>query len=369
MAKGENIFKRKDGRWEARYVKSRTDSGKILYGYCYGKTYREAKEKMLRCRDCCITVKRPAPSVPPRFAQYCDEWLSLQKNKLKASSFQKYDTVLRKYIQPQLGGCALQELTTTRIQFFSDQLLEAGLSPKTTKDILVVLRSILKYVQHLFPSLVPPAEITYPKTPKTEMRVLSAAETAKLMDYLQKDPDPCKFGVLLAMVTGLRIGELCALQWENILLQEGVIRVNSTMQRIKDTAETSRAKTKVVTTLPKSSNSLRQIPLTSQAAALCEAMAPGNPAAYILTGTETYMEPRTLQYRFANYTRQCGLDGVHFHTLRHTFATRCVEVGFDIKSLSEILGHASTTITLERYVHSSMEQKRSNMRKLSTIGW
>lgn len=93
-----------------------------------------------------------------------------------------------------------------------------------------------------------------------------------------------------------------------------------------------------------------------------------NPAAYVLTGTERYMEPRTLQYRLAKYTRDCALDGVHFHTLRHTFATRAVEVGFEIKSLSEILGHAAVTITLDRYVHSSLALKRDNMKKLNAVG-
>lgn len=93
-----------------------------------------------------------------------------------------------------------------------------------------------------------------------------------------------------------------------------------------------------------------------------------NAAAYILTGTENYMEPRSLQYRIEKYTKECGLEGVHAHTLRHTFATRAVEVGFEIKSLSEVLGHANTTITLERYVHSSMELKRSNMDKLAAVG-
>ena len=80
------------------------------------------------------------------------------------------------------------------------------------------------------------------------------------------------------------------------------------------------------------------------------------------------MEPRTLQYRIEKYTRACGLEGIHAHTLRHTFATRAVEVGFEIKSLSEVLGHSTTTITLERYVHSSMELKRSNMNKLNVVG-
>lgn len=80
------------------------------------------------------------------------------------------------------------------------------------------------------------------------------------------------------------------------------------------------------------------------------------------------MEPRTLQYRIEKYTRACRLEGIHAHTLRHTFATRAVEVGFEIKSLSEVLGHSTTTITLERYVHSSMELKRSNMNKLNVVG-
>ena len=90
--------------------------------------------------------------------------------------------------------------------------------------------------------------------------------------------------------------------------------------------------------------------------------------AYVLTGTTDYMEPRTLQYRIEKYTRACGLEGIHAHTFRHTFATRAVEVGFEIKSLSEVLGHSTTTITLERYVHSSMELKRSNMNKLNVVG-
>lgn len=101
---------------------------------------------------------------------------------------------------------------------------------------------------------------------------------------------------------------------------------------------------------------------------LCDRMRHENGAAYILTGSERCMEPRTLQYRMKKYARDCGLDGVHFHTLRHTFATRAVEAGFEIKSLSEILGHSTTTITLDRYVHSSLELKRENMRKLSEIG-
>lgn len=128
------------------------------------------------------------------------------------------------------------------------------------------------------------------------------------------------------------------------------------------------AKTKIVIGSPKSDTSIRTIPISDYAAELCREMNPKSPAAFILTGTSDYMEPRTLQYRMERYTETCGLEGVHFHTLRHTFATRCVEVGFEIKSLSEILGHSNTTITLDRYVHSSMDLKRDNMNKLSAVG-
>jgi integrase len=127
-------------------------------------------------------------------------------------------------------------------------------------------------------------------------------------------------------------------------------------------------KTKIIIGTPKSETSQRTIPLTQQAAILCRRMQPQSKAAYALTGTLNYMEPRTLQYRLERYTKDCGLEGIHFHTLRHTFATRCVEVGFELKSLSEILGHASTTITLDRYVHYSMDLKRDNMGKLAAVG-
>lgn len=162
--------------------------------------------------------------------------------------------------------------------------------------------------------------------------------------------------------------ELCALRWENISLKDNTIKICSTMQRLKDINTDQESKTKIVIGSPKSDTSTRTIPISETAADLCRKMNPQSPAAFVLTGNLHYMEPRTLQYRMERYTETCGLDGVHFHTLRHTFATRCVEVGFEVKSLSEILGHANTTITLDRYVHSSMELKRDNMNKLVTVG-
>lgn len=370
MKKGENIFKRQDGRWEARYIKGHELSGKIQYGFCYGKTYKEAKEKVTKCKAALISGK-PLPSANSRhrFAFYCDEWLWLRKTKIRESTYIKYDTILEKHIKPKLGGCHPLGITVGIVDAFSKELLDVdNLSVKTVHDILVVLHGILKYTAAQLPGIIPAVEINYPKESRREMRVLSRDEQARLVRYLLTDTDACKFGVLLMLLSGVRIGELCALKWGNVDLEEETLRITATLQRLHNTAMESETRTHVVIGAPKSDTSVRTIPLTGYAATLCRQFAVRNAAAYILTGTENYMEPRALQYRIEKYTKACGLEGVHAHTLRHTFATRAVEVGFEIKSLSEVLGHANTTITLERYVHSSMELKRSNMDKLAAVG-
>lgn len=370
MARGENIYKRKDGRWEARYAKGYDLSGKIQYGFCYGKTYKEAKEKVTLARAALLTGGRTmGKKRNPQFSYYCDEWLKNSRMRVKETTYAKYMNVLERHILPKLGDCSTNDLTTGTIETFSEELFyEQELSPKTVKDILVILKSILTYASHQHPGVFMPVEITYPKDIHKEMRVLSTEEQACLTQYLLTDMDECQFGILLALFTGIRIGELCALQWNAISLEEKTIRIASTMQRIKNIDGENGVKTKIVVGSAKSYTSVRVIPLTEKTVELCERFRPDNPSAYVLTGSTDYMEPRTLQYRLDRYTRDCGLEGVHFHTLRHTFATRCVEVGFEIKSLSEILGHATTTITLDRYVHSSMALKRDNMKKLSSAG-
>ena len=371
MAKGENIFKRKDGRWEARYAKGYELSGKIKYGFCYGKTYREAKEKVTKCKAALIAGKPlPPAGSRRRFAFYCDEWLRLRKPKIKEATYIKYETALEKHIKPRLGGCFPLGITTGIIDDFTRELLfEEELAPKTVHDILVVLNGILKHTATFFPGVFPMVEINYPKVSRREMRVLSREEQERFISYLLTDMDACKFGLLLALFTGVRIGELCALQWGSISMKEKTIRIDATLHRLRDTDGTGSTRTRIVIGTPKSDTSIRTIPMTDYAAALCRKMNPESQAAYVLTGTEAYMEPRALQYKLEKYTRDCGLEGVHCHTLRHTFATRAVEVGFEIKSLSEVLGHASTTITLDRYVHSSLELKRDNMSKLTAAGF
>ena len=368
MSKGENIFKRRDGRWEARYIKCRDATGKIKYGFCYGKTYHEAKEKVTKAKAAIIAGLPPLVPSQHRFSYFCDEWLKTRKMQVKESTYVKYDTVLNKYIMPKLRGYLPLGFSGDVVNAFTKTLLEEDLSAKSVRDILTILRSILKYTATSLPGNFPDIKINYPKITKPEVRVLSQEEQQMLVTYLTSGDETYKLGILLALLTGIRIGELCALRWKDISLDERKLCVRTTVQRIRDINGTTGSKTKVIISTPKSGSSVRVIPLTSLAVKVCKQMNPQNPEAYILTGTTMLMEPRALQYHMSRYAKACGLEGVHCHTLRHTFATRAIEVNFEIKSLSEILGHANTTITLNRYVHSSMQLKRSNMEKLTIAG-
>lgn len=370
--KGENIYKRKDKRWEARFIKGYGPDGGIRYGYCYAKTYREAKEKINKAKAGLLQDTIPAKNNPKRFSAYCDEWLMLCRDRVKESTYVKYETTINNHIKPGLGECLLSDLSSVIIEQFGHKLMfEEELSARTVRCILMEVHSVIKYIQRQEPEVLSQhIEVIYPKDCKKEMRVLSREEQQKLTAYLLYKMDNCKFGVLLALLTGLRIGEVCALRWQDICLEDKTLTVSSTMLRLKDYDKDASQKTKIVLSKPKSSTSTRVIPLTDYTLQLCKRWKKKDSAAFILTGENgRYMEPRTLQYRLEKYTAECGLEGVHFHVLRHTFATRCVEVGFEIKSLSEILGHTSPRFTLEQYVHSSMELKRDNMKKLAAIGY
>ena len=365
--RGENIYKRKDNRGEGRYIKGCDYKGKTQFGYVYAKTYREAREKLNACKQ--ESAAKPV-QIKKNLGAFCDEWLLLSRSRVKESTYVKYHTIVTNHIKPKLQKLHPQNLNTVVIEGFSHDLLIDGLSGKTVRDILTGLRSVLKYCRRQIGTSFPDIEIVYPKERKKEMRVLTIDEQTKFIQYLLCDMDAAKFGVLLALLTGMRIGEVCALKWEDVSIENKTIHVGSTMQRLQTLDKHSDVKTRVVIGDTKSQTSDRIIPLTEYSVELCKKMNPKNSAAYILTGeAQHYLEPRAVQYKLGKYTEACGLKDVHFHALRHTFATRCVEVGFEIKSLSEILGHSSAKVTLDRYVHSSLELKRINMDKLTAVGF
>lgn len=307
-------------------------------------------------------------SRPPRFSEIGEKWLQTRRLTVKDSTYVKYEIIWRRHIQPALGKLDADAVTDAAVEEFTRALLERGLAVKTRRDVLTMLRSILAYAAAQGWQARQAPRIHYPRAPRKQIRVLSREEQDRLAAYLYTDMDHCRFGILLALLTGIRLGELCALRWRNISWAERTITIDATMQRLRVLDGSGERKTHVTISSPKSDASVRVIPMSDHLAALCRQMDQCGPNCFILTGTERYMEPRAVQFRMEKIARDCGLEGVHFHTLRHTFATRSVEVGFELKSLSEILGHADTSITLDRYVHISMELKRANMNKLAQAG-
>lgn len=164
------------------------------------------------------------------------------------------------------------------------------------------------------------------------------------------------------MTTGIRIGELCALQWEDVDLEKRILIVRKTIQRIQ--IQNEKRKTKLVITEPKSESSKRIIPIPDCIVNLLSKFK-GKAKEFVVSRREKPVEPRTMQYRFSKILKKANLPSVHFHALRHIFASNCIKLGFDVKSLSELLGHSSVEITLNRYVHSSLEQKREYMKRLN----
>jgi len=353
---GENIYKRKDGRWEARVL---VDGE---YKSLYARTYAEVKQKQQAAAAQLLVAVPAKPQRNLLLERAAADWLTAVRLGVKASTFGKYERIVRLHISPALGKQRLDHITQAQIEQFASGLIAGRLSPKTAQDVLVVTKAILKYAK----LAIDFSSIKIKCEPK-EMRVLSKPEQDILVRCLAenaKNADATALGVLLALYTGMRVGELCALRWENIDLAEKMLYIKSTMQRIPD-FDGSEVKTKVAVTSPKSKSSLRAIPLPDFLVSLLKSAA-ASPEAFLLSGkSNRFIEPRTMQNRFKACIATWGVASANFHCLRHTFATRCVEIGFDAKTLSEILGHSSVNITLGRYVHSSIDLKRVHMEKLT----
>ncbi len=372
--KGENIYKRKDGRWEGRYVRFYDENEKAKYGYIYGKTYSDVKQRLLEKKA--LSAKQAAPLVKCSilYNDILDAWLQSSRINTKESTYARYSHLIDAHIRPQLGKYHLSKISTQLIEGYIDRLLtcgridkSGGLASKTVTDILTVVKSTIEYAKYNnYDVSCNLSKLTVKKKEK-EMRVLCQTEQDALIHVLMNDMDLYKFGVLLSLYTGIRIGELCALQWEDVSLSNSVLKIRKTMQRIKDTNIGAASKTKIIITEPKSDCSMRDIPLPSFMTEMAQQFV-GAPKAFVLTGDRNkFVEPRTMQNRFKTYVKESGINDANYHALRHTFATRCVEVGFEIKSLSEILGHSNVNITLNRYVHSSFELKCANMNKLAFV--
>lgn len=366
---GQNIYKRKDGRWEGRYIRDRVN-GRAKYGSVYAASYRDVKMKLDKIRRE-MEQRHMSVNRAGKVSELCWCWLSEASADLKESSIVKYEDMLRCHILPSFGDMEFSDITNENLIEFVNELRarggkdQKGLAVSTVAEIVGTMNALRIYALKHNYNVIFSTDCVSLKHEKPDIRVFSLEEEKRLITYLQEHMDLTALGISLCLYTGIRIGELCALKWDEINLKERTMRIGRTMQRLRVNGDTEH-KSAVKILEPKSVSSARTIPLPEILTDLLSRYY--EPGAYLLTGTtEHFIEPRVMQNRFKRILKQCGIADANFHTTRHSFATRCVELGFDVKSLSEILGHASVTITMNKYVHPTMELKAENMNRFSTL--
>ena len=359
--RGENIYKRKDGRWEGRYKNGIKTDGSAKYSSIYGKTYSDVKAKLSEKRANSADLVIPKNMTLNNLFSI---WFTHILLKVEESTYMNYQMKYDKHICPSLGKISYEKLTVDKLNNFAHIKLSSGLSAKYVSDIMGLIKSVCRFAKKRFNYEDKSEFVSMPKgKPKTK-ELLDKTEQTKLNHYLTANPTLSNVGVLLSAATGIRIGELCALKWANIDLDNKIMSVENTAQRIKNNGGSTA--TKVVITSPKSNSSSREIPLPEFIVPLLRELK-SNDNCYLLSGTRNIVEPRVMQYRFKRILSKLNLSQVSFHSLRHGFATNCIAIGVDVKTLSEILGHSSVEITLNRYVHSSMERKAEYMKCLSAM--
>lgn len=325
------------------------------------------------CRTGGRVRRIPSSAVPSNadrsFAWLLDCWRQAAWVGQKAPTRQRYDFLIERHILPALGGYMLKELTPETLNTFIDQKLYRGrldgcgtLSPAYVRSMAIIINAALAFAAEEFTLLLPRA-VQKPYIEKKEVVVLTISEQKRLESQLLAEPTVTGLGILLSLNTGLRIGEACALPWANIGRDDNILSVTGTVVRKK----TENGSGHLVIDVPKTPTSLRRIPIPSKLHSILDRMRACSAGDYVLSGDGTFVSPRTYEYRFHRTLAACGIRSINYHVLRHTFATRCIESGMDVKTLSELLGHANTTTTLNTYVHSSMDRKRIQMERLSTL--
>lgn len=357
--RGANIYRRKDARWEGRIKKDSYDGTGRKYWYFYGKSYAEVKQKMDEARE-----KIKSHVIPQKYTigEVMEIWFKERSPYWKPTTCATYRSMADKYIIPGIGHVHVRDMNEEMMEKFLVEIRkDKNLSNRYLRNICSIIIRAMRYVKRkrryemeipensVFPvrqeQIIPPCE--------KELMVLEKYLSQHLED------DTC-LGILIAYHTGMRLGEICALTWEDIDLEDEVIYIRRNLQRVK-VSDGMKNNTEIMLQTPKTGTSRRVIPIPP-VLLIALRKQKKDQHSYVVKGKrKSWAEPRTLQYRFAKILDACGLKSFNFHMLRHAFATRCIVRGFDVKSLSEILGHSNTQTTLNLYVHSNMQRKKELM--------
>lgn len=300
-----------------------------------------------------------------KLKEVIDLWMPEKKRQVKESTFSAYCLTCSRILIPAFGEKEVGEIDKIAVRSFVYGELESK-SPKTVKDILIVLKMLMKFAADELDQEIPSVKwkIVWPSAnlEKHKAERYSPRQMKAILDYLMENPSNVALGMLIALTTGLRIGELCALRFSDVDFDKGVIHITKTVVRIaKFTGmeRDSKMTTEVIESTPKTKNSLRDVPITPKLKKILKAFAAvSKPEYYINSGTNRCCEPRVFRNHAASLIEKAGVSPVlKFHALRHTFATTLIENNIDAKTVSSILGHSNVSITLNLYVHPSDEVK------------
>lgn len=357
---GENIFKRKDGRWEGRYISSYNENGKAIYKSVYSKTYSDTKRKLEVAKNSNLNLRKSA--AVNTFGDLLYYWFDFNSPKNKQTTQDKYAFLIKKHIEPELGNVKLNKISSAMINKFIDSKIK-NLSNSYVRTMAIIMKSALELgikEQFVFISNL---DIHLPKQNKPELKILSVTEQNLLEQYILHNLDFTTLGIYISLYAGLRIGEICALRWSDIDFENRIIKVRSTVIRAKD----ANGKSYDDIGTAKTDASIRDIPIFDKLFILLLKMKKLSKSPYVISTKMDFVKKRTFEYRYHKILKDAGLKNINYHALRHSFATRCIECGVDVKSLSEFMGHSNVSVTLNTYVHSSMDLKKIQIEKLDNL--
>lgn len=300
-----------------------------------------------------------------KYKDWLNEWITYYvKPATKERTCKKYRKQIENHIAPKLGEYELEELSAQVLQRFTVELSDSGFAANTVNGIISVLKSSLKRAVILGQTNVQCTDaIVRPKAKEKQVESFTKDEQRKIEQFIAESKKDKLFGILLCLYTGLRIGELLALVWQDVDFVKGIIIVNKSCRDEWDDGKY----VKGIDT-PKTDNGYRIVPIPKQLLARFKEIKKHSTGEYVVSGkTEYGAEVRSYQRTFEGMLKRLGITHKGFHALRHTFATRALEVGMDVKTLSEILGHGNPMITLKRYAHSMLEHKTEMMNRVGRL--
>ena len=301
------------------------------------------------------------------YSNWIVKWLQRKEQLVKESTFAAYSNIVVNHLLPKFGEMKLEQITEEVIQDYVFELLKhgrldgsGGMGERASKDIVIVLKNTLRDAMRAKLIKTSVFEIRFPSfNSQYKVKVLSLTEQKLLCDAIDSNLTTRSAGIFLSLHTGMRIGEVCALRWMDVDMDDRMIHINHTLQRVYKKDLSGSGKSKLLLSSPKTKTSRRSIPISKSLYTVMKGLSPSSPNMFFLSGSEKIIEVRTFRTFFETFLIRNGFEKFNFHILRHTFATRCIEAGADCKTVSELLGHATVNMTLNLYVHPQLEQKRN----------